>query len=94
MFVSKGLEWNNGHRGDSLCVALLLALVPLQKYPIYFKIFQWKFQNEKKKIASIILEDIRIWREGTHLVTAPKLNDHKNLFGKEHWRAVDILKHC
>ncbi len=34
-------------------------------------------------------------RQGVvHLVTTYKNNDRKHLLGKEHKRAVDLIKHC
>ncbi len=28
------------------------------------------------------------------VITPLKINDHNNILGKEHWRAVDTIKHC
>ncbi len=32
-------------------------------------------------------------RHGVLLVITPQVIDHKNLLGKEHWKAVDIINH-
>ena len=48
MYITSGLALQESHGGHALRCPEVLALAPLQKFPIDFKIFQWKcpLQNE------------------------------------------------